>query len=253
MRRGTVDSLSDAPYDPTAMERSSEGALLAAAQAGDGRAFAEICRRYGALVEHRIRRHVRGPLLRKLDVADVVQEALLVAHQRLGEFELQAEGCLGPWLGAIAELKAREAVRHHVAAERRSIGREVGPDARPPTGAFRGTGPTPSQCAMAGEQRQDLQQAMDGLSADHAAVLRLVVGDGLTLADAAAALGRSYEATKKLYGRALSALALRMEASRPGRPKASEAGPEAAARAPEPRPPARPARGTGRKAHPGPR
>lgn len=192
----------------------SEGELLAAAQAGDGRAFAEICRRYGTIVEHRIRRHVHGPLLRKLDVADVVQEALLVAHQRLQSFELQGEGCLGAWLASIAELKAREAVRHHVAVEGRSIAREVGPGARPETGAFRGSSPTPSQGAIATEAGERIERALECLRPDYTAVLKLVVGDRLTLADAATAMGRSYEATKKLYARALAALSDRVSSGR---------------------------------------
>jgi hypothetical protein len=45
-------------------------------------------------------------------------------------------------------------------------------------------------------------------------VLALVQVEGLRLADAAARMGRSYEATKKLYGRAASRLAKGMATGR---------------------------------------
>ncbi len=192
------------------MAAPSDADLLALARGGDAGAFAALCERHRSLAEHRIRRFVNGPLLRKLDVADVLQEALLTAHRRIASFELSSPGGFGGWLATIAELKAREALRHHAGAECRDIGREVGPGGRPSTGAFAGDGPTPSQAAMADEERETLRKAIDALPPDHAAVLRLVVGERLTLSEAALALNRSYEATKKLYARALATLAGRL-------------------------------------------
>lgn len=224
--RRAVDRAGPVSYRARSMAGPSDFDLLALARTGDEGAFATLCERHRALAEHRIRRFVNGPLLRKLDVADVFQETMLTAHQRLASFELRSPRGFGAWLAGIAELKAREALRHHVEAERRDIGREIGPGGRPSTGAFAGDGPTPSHVAMQGEEQALLHAAIEALAPDHAAVLRLVVGERLTLSQAAMALGRSYEAAKKLYARALSALALHLgEHPTPGTPEPPCGGP----------------------------
>jgi DNA-directed RNA polymerase specialized sigma24 family protein len=48
---------------------------------------------------------------------------------------------------------------------------------------------------------------LKGLPEDYRRILELVQFEGLTLRDAAGRMGRSYEAAKKLYGRALSRFA----------------------------------------------
>ena len=48
---------------------------------------------------------------------------------------------------------------------------------------------------------------MRALPDDYRNVLRMALEDGLTLKEAARRMGRSHEAVKKLYGRALARLA----------------------------------------------
>jgi DNA-directed RNA polymerase specialized sigma24 family protein len=57
--------------------------------------------------------------------------------------------------------------------------------------------------------------ALDALSEDHRTILRLVQFDGLTLGAAAERMGRSREAAKKLYGRALTKLGEALDVRRP--------------------------------------
>ena len=64
--------------------------------------------------------------------------------------------------------------------------------------------------ALAGAQRAKLRAAIEELAEEHRAVLRLVHEDGLRLVDAAAVMGRSPEAVRMLYGRAIAALADRV-------------------------------------------
>jgi len=52
---------------------------------------------------------------------------------------------------------------------------------------------------------------MKGLPGDYRQVLQLVQLDHLALKEAAVSMGRSYEATKKLYGRAVAALARELD------------------------------------------
>ncbi len=107
-----------------------------------------------------------------------------------------------------------EALRHHLLTEKRAGGREVTRGARPNSSAFRGREPSPSEVAIGEETRRRAAEALSELPEDHREVLALVQVEGLTLADAAVRMGRSYEATKKLYGRAASRLAKGMATGR---------------------------------------
>jgi len=75
--------------------------------------------------------------------------------------------------------------------------------ARPATAAFAGEGPSPSQAAIAAELQEIARKAMAVLTDEQREVLRLAREERLPLREVAARLGRSYEATKKLHGRAL--------------------------------------------------
>ena len=51
---------------------------------------------------------------------------------------------------------------------------------------------------------------IDSLSPDHATVIRLVHQEGLTLVEAGRRMGRTADATRMLYGRAMHRLAGRL-------------------------------------------
>ena len=189
--------------------------LVLRAKNGDTHAFEELCTRYEGLLRARARQWIVGAVQRKVSMLDVLQEAFFLAHERLDDFEDRGDGAFGAWLAQIAEYKAREAVRRHAGAAKRDAGREVTRGARPATAQARGRGPTPSQAAVAREETDAVREALQRLSDDHRTVLELVRFDHLPLRDASVLLGRSYEATKKLYGRAVAALA--QELKRPSK------------------------------------
>ena len=193
----------------------TEEQLVARAREGDEQAFEALCARYEGLLRARIRHWVIGAVQRRVSMVDVLQEAYLVAHARLDEFDERGEGAFGAWLAQIVEYKAREAVRRHVGVQRRDAGREVTRGARPDTAQVRGDDPSPSQVAILHEEEQAVREALQRLSDDHRTVLELVRFDNLPLKEVAVLMGRSYEATKKLYGRAVAALA--RELHLPGR------------------------------------
>lgn len=194
----------------------AEAELVARAQAGDEAAFQALCERYEGLLRPRLAAWLKGPVQRKLSVADLLQEAYITAHERLSDFEDRGEGAFGAWLAQIAEFKARDAIRRYVAAEKRDVRREASRGARPETRMFLGSGPTPSQAAVGQEREAAVLRAMDGLPDDYRQVLHLVRGSGITLKEAAEVMGRSHEATKKLYGRAVSRLADLLQGNRKG-------------------------------------
>jgi RNA polymerase sigma-70 factor (ECF subfamily) len=190
-----------------------EAALVAAARAGDPAAFARLCEIHRGLLSSRIQRFLQGPLRRRVSVQDVMQDAYVVAHLRLAEFEARGPGAFGAWLAQIAELKAREAMRRHAGSRKRGIGREVavgstGVDAEPAGGVT-----SPSQAAMGTETAAAIERAFARLPPDYRHVLDLVQRRHTSLRDAAVVLDRSYEATKKLFARALARLAAEMDPS----------------------------------------
>ena len=185
--------------------------LIGRARKGDAQAFEVLCGRYEDQMRARARQWIVGAVQRKVSILDVLQEAYAVAHERLEDFEDRGQGAFGAWLAQIAEYKAREAVRHYRGAAKRDAGREVSRGGRPDTAQLRGTGRTPSQVLSAREEVDQVRQAMKQLPDDYRQVLQLVQLDHLALKEAAVLMSRSYEATKKLYGRAVAALARELD------------------------------------------
>ncbi len=185
----------------------SDEALIARARSGDGDALKALFDRYAALLRDRIRQWLSPALRRKVSASDILQEAYLVALRRVADFEHRGDGSFGRWLARIVELKMREVVRKYAGTDKRGAVAEVSRGARDPTANFAGGAPTPSQMAMASELRQRAAVAMEKLPPDYREIVRLVQEEGLTMAEAAARMGRSRNAVKHLYGRALSRFA----------------------------------------------
>ncbi len=185
----------------------SDSALLVAACGGDERAFATLCARYEegarAAIARRLGPHVR----RRVSIADVLQESWMVAHRRLGKFEHRGDGAFGRWITAIADRKALDEIKRHIQAQKRSAHAEATGAGKPPTGELPGSGPTPSQVAMAAETREQARRAVAKLKPAQREALFLIQKEHLTLQQAADRMGRSRDSIKGLYSRALKALA----------------------------------------------
>lgn len=189
------------------MPSADETELIARARAGDAEALHALFREHGEHLRGRIQRHLSPMILRKVSAADILQEAHLVAHRRIAEFEDRGAGSFGAWLARIVDLKMREVLRKYVGTDKRGARDEVSRNARPSTAAIAGHEPTPSAAAMAAEMQERVREALEKLPPDYRQVIHLVQQDGLTMAEAAARMGRSSGATKMLYGRALSTFA----------------------------------------------
>jgi RNA polymerase sigma-70 factor (ECF subfamily) len=183
----------------------SDQELIDRLEDGDERAFEALCERYAMDLERRVGAQLPDVLQRKVAVSDVLQDAYMVALRHLAEkgFEEQGDGSFGRWLGRIVDLKVREALRHYLGTQKRTVARErsleSGEVRREPAHPT-----SPSQVAMAKELGDAVRIAWRKLSAEHREVLGLIQDEGLTLADAGERIGRTAEATRKLYARALA-------------------------------------------------
>jgi RNA polymerase sigma factor (sigma-70 family) len=127
----------------------------------------------------------------------------VVAFRRRVHFEGRNRDAFHRWLFGIAQVNARHAVQHHGDRALRAFDREVSREYRPVTGQFVSEGASPSQVAMAGEVSDRMACALGQLSPDQREVMRLVHEERLSLREVAERLGRSYDAVKKMHGRAL--------------------------------------------------
>jgi len=170
------------------------GSLMAAAQAGDGAAYAELLRELVPLLRAFVNRMLRDP-----DAAeDVLQQALLQLHR--GRHSYRPERPFGAWVHAIARNAARDALR----ARKRRTAREVAPGpevleaaAAPP--------PEPEPSELGSE----LREALRNLPPAQRRAIELLYFEDLSIADAAVRAGATSGALKLRAHRALSALRTR--------------------------------------------
>jgi len=194
------------------MDRSAEEELLRRVRAGDESAFHALCERYSGRLLARIEERLAPGLRRKVGASDILQDAYLVALERLASFEDQGEGSFGRWLGGIVKMKVREAAKRYGGTGKRAIGREVaGSSAQD---AVAGREPTPSEAAIGEETGRRARAAIADLPAPQREVLRLLHDLQLSLDEAARRMGRTPAAVQKLYERALASLAERMGLAR---------------------------------------
>lgn len=191
-------------------------ALLTRARDGDPAAMRSLLLEAAPTVQRFATRLCPGAA----DAEDAQQDALYTLTTQLPQYEGRA--AFTSWLYTLVR----------TACGRRRRGLKHQPHA--PEEALEGTaapGPSPEEHAAGAELRTLVGAALDAMSAEHRAVILLRDVEGLSAAEAAAALGLSVEALKSRLHRARSALreALR-PAVEPPLPAAPDGCPDVAAR-----------------------
>lgn len=165
--------------------------------------FEVLFQRYERLLAARIRDRLPPSILRRVSVADVLQETHLAAYEARQRMPTEEEQLLRSWLLSIADHKALDQVRRHGRVAKRSVEREITRAGRPETAAMPHGAGSPSEVAMAGEAVAIARRVRAMLPPEHAEILRLAREEGVPLREIAARLDKSHEGLKKLYGRAL--------------------------------------------------
>ena len=169
------------------VRRHGRRSLLHKAVAGDGEALETLLLqhfdRLVADISHRIPDDVRSALSGE----DVVQDAFIVAFQRIGTFEPRSSEAFFAWLSRIAENRLMDAVKALRAAKRgggwarvTDAGDADADDIIPLLEMLHHHSRTPSRSAAAREAAAALAAALDSLDPDYREVLRLryAVGPG---------------------------------------------------------------------------
>jgi RNA polymerase sigma-70 factor, ECF subfamily len=194
--------------------------LMAKARAGETDALGELC----ALYRNYLRMIVRtglGPKLReRVELSDVVQEALVEVVRQFPQFTGQNEAALVGWLRRLVGQKLADLGRYHSRAKRSAGGPAVPLDAPwdaggPADSNFGGgrlldvlalSQTSPSEAASRRELIVLLADALADLSGTEAEVLWLYHADGLSFEAIGEHLGLSRKSIRGIWARGLKNL-----------------------------------------------
>jgi RNA polymerase sigma-70 factor (ECF subfamily) len=190
----------------TGASEPSDEQLVRRVRDGDGEAARVLFDRHVPTLRAQVRRKLPGELQAKVGASDVIQEAYIAAFLRLTQFEDRGDGSFARWMRGILDHKLLDEVRRHAAAQKRAAARETRIRTRDEKPDFAEQRRTPSEDAAAAEDADRLRSKLDLLPEHHRAILRLVHDEGLSLVDAGARMGRTPDAARMLYGRAVAKL-----------------------------------------------
>ena len=205
--------------------------LLSRARAGETEALGELC----ALYRNYLRMVVRtglGPRLReRVELSDVVQEALVEVVRQFPQFTGQSEAALVGWLRRLVGQKLADLGRYHSRAKRAGDATALPLDAAPAAAGGGRAGEesgrlldmlalsqtSPSQAVSKREQLVLLADAFAGLPDQEADVLWLYYTENLSFEAIGQRLGLSRKSVRGIYARGLKHLKRSLEGP-PGGP-----------------------------------
>lgn len=197
----------DAATDQTMPEA---GAFILAGRQGSADArgvLFERCRSYLLLVAQR---DLDPGLHGKIGASDLVQQTLLDAERGFGSFRGQTEEELLAWLYRILRNRAGQAVRQYRLAAKRDVRFEcslsAGGDIQVAADVE-----TPSRQVVATEEVDRLLRALSGLPGHYQDVIRLRNTDRKSFEEIGTLMGRSPEAVRKLWVRAIEQLRVALD------------------------------------------
>lgn len=185
--------------------------LLNRARGGDGKALGQLLELYRNYLRVLARPLVNGRLGARLEPSDLVQETFLKAHREFGQFLGTGEPELVAWLRRILVRTLADQAKRHRAEVRdmrrqESLEQMLDRSSLEVQEALVAPVPTPSHCAVRREQAVLLADALARLPADYREVFVLRELESVPVDEIAARMGRSANAVRKLWTRALLAL-----------------------------------------------
>ncbi|MGH2870736.1 MAG: RNA polymerase sigma factor [Solirubrobacteraceae bacterium] len=172
---------------------SEDQCLIAAAKAGDQRAYGQLLERHQAMA-FRAAYLITGSAV---EAEDAAQDACVKAWQALWRFRPDAP--FRPWLVRIAINEARN--RRRGAGRRATLALRLNPES-----AGSGSAPSAESVVLAGEERVHLASAVRRLREDDQLVIAARYFLGLSEAETAVALGLRRGTVKSRLSRALGRL-----------------------------------------------
>lgn len=202
------------PVDP--VEIDSITPLLEQARKGSAAALGTLFQAVRAHLVLHAERELPPALKAKLGPSDIVQETAIDAHRDFLSFRGTTREELYAWLRKILRNNVQDAIRRFEISQKRSSKREEDIDVaidRRGISACGVAGSTAEHSAMRREDAMRVSQVLERVPSDYQAVLRLRYWDGLTFPQIAARLGRTEEAARKLWYRAIARFSTEMQSA----------------------------------------
>ena len=165
----------------------------------------ETCRPYLLLLGNRT---LQPDMRVKVDASDVVQETFLKARQEFRQFQGHTREELLAWLRQVLVRSLANLRRHYCDTKKRQLLREVSLAEIDPARLGNGLlAPTPPPTLVAAhEQDAELQRALSCLPEHYQEVIRLRLEEDYTFEEIGQQQGRSAEAARKVWMRAIERL-----------------------------------------------
>lgn len=192
------------------MDRASSTAVLREALAGSDAALDTLYERFGPRLLSFIRLKMGRSLRSRLESRDILQATFLKSFQHLDDFEGDDTRSLLGWLMRIAEREIRDRADFHH-RQRRDAAQEDDLGDHPDLVAR-------SRSALSrlilDERSERVEAALESLTETHRQVILLRTFEELSFPEIAARLGKSEDACRMQFARAMTALTLAL--SHPG-------------------------------------
>lgn len=183
--------------------------LIAAARKGCVKSLGALSERYRRYLLHVANDSLNPALRAKVAPSDLVQEAMLVAHQSFPTFEGGSEAELLAWLRHIVYFRALQAARRYFGTSSRDLRREIYMDGSEPIPheQLPDRAITPCTGLVAKEQATRLAEALAELDESPRQVIEMRSAR-MSFAQIGEVLGCSAEAARKRWARAIAQLRL---------------------------------------------
>jgi RNA polymerase sigma-70 factor (ECF subfamily) len=208
------------PHEPDTEE------LLRRAGQGDQAAHGELLERHRLRLQRMVQLRLDRRLAARVDVTDVVQEALADAVQKLPDYLRRRPLPFYPWLRQLAWERLVQLHRRHLYARKRTVTREEPSALTLPDDSvlelaerLQARGSSPSARLCRDELRQRVQAALARLSELDREVLLLRHFEQLSAREIAGVLGLTEGAVHTRHLRALERLRALLNDDKPGDPR----------------------------------
>ncbi len=196
--------------DRDATDRDATSALFEQARQGSRRALNEIFEHYGDRLHALIRLRLGPQLRRHLESRDILQATLLKAFRGIDRFHGSGSRSMMAWLGTVAHAEICDQADYY-GRQKRDAARETTLDLKVDRIAGQVRSKTSQLRLRADGER--LEQAIETLSEAHRDVILLRSFEELRFREVGERLGKSADAARMLYARAMTALTLAMRRS----------------------------------------
>ena len=179
--------------------------LLQRAIAGEMEAIGPLLDRFRPLLRVRAQESLPAPILARIDESDVVQQTCLLVLRQFEQLRGRSVGEFVAWLLQVHQHNLLNMLEYHRGAAKRDIRREQRGDGNAAAN-IPGQITSPSQKAVRGERRRQLEEAIDSLPDGQRDAVRMRFLEEASLAEIAIRMNRSEEAIAGLLKRGMAQL-----------------------------------------------